>query len=52
MKSNNTIILSESRGDYITGINWQRDGEAEIVGGSRENAIRYTAAEADRKSVV
>lgn len=41
-----TIILSESRGDYITGINWQLDGTAEIMGGSREDAIRYTAAEA------
>jgi hypothetical protein len=42
----NTIILAEGRGDYITGINWQRDGKAEIMGGSREDAIRYTAAEA------
>jgi hypothetical protein len=41
-----TIILSEGRGDYITDINWQRDGKAEIMGGSREDAIRYTAAEA------
>ena len=43
---NDTIILSEGRGDYITGINWQRDGKPEIMGGSREDAIRYTAAEA------
>ena len=41
-----TIIISEGRGDYITGINWQRDGKAEIMGGSREDAIRYTPAEA------
>jgi len=42
----NTIILAEGRGDYITGINWERSGKAEIMGGSREDAIRYTAAEA------
>lgn len=41
-----TIILSEGRGDYITDIKWQRDGKAEIMGGSREDALRYTAAEA------
>jgi len=43
-----TIILSEGRGDYIAGIKWQRDGKAEIMGGSREDAIRYTAAEAQQ----
>jgi len=43
-----TIILSEGRGDYITDIKWQRDGKAEIMGGSREDAIRYTAAEAQQ----
>lgn len=41
-----TIILCDARGDYITGIHWQRDGKAEIMGGSREDAIRYTAGEA------
>lgn len=42
-----TIILSEGRGDYITDIKWQRDGKAEIMGGNREDALRYTAAEAN-----
>lgn len=42
----NTIILAEGRGDYITDIHWQRDGKADILGGKREDAIRYTAAEA------
>lgn len=40
------IILAWGRGDYITGIKWQRDGRAEIMGGSREDALRYTSSEA------
>lgn len=38
----NTIILCEGRGDYLTGL--KADGE--IMGGSKADAIRYTAAEA------
>jgi hypothetical protein len=41
-----TIILCESRGDYLTGLRWESDGTPEIMGGDRQDAIRYTLAEA------
>ena len=44
--NNHFVILSKGRGDYITGITWQRDGKANITGGSPAEAIRYTPEEA------
>lgn len=40
------IILAENRGDYITRLQFQPDGDFEIHGGSAEEAIRYTLDQA------
>lgn len=40
------IILAHGRGDYITNVRWQNDGKAEIFGGSKEEALTFTASEA------
>lgn len=42
------IILSENRGDYITQLKFETNGGFEIHGGSPENAIKYTEAEASQ----
>ena len=42
------IILSENRGDYITQLKFETNGKFEIHGGSPENAIKYTEAEASQ----
>jgi hypothetical protein len=42
------IILNEHRGDYITRINWERDGSADIHGTDNPaQATTYTRAEAE-----
>ena len=40
------IILSENRGDYITRLQFEPDGDFEIHGGTAEQAIRYTLEQA------
>ena len=40
------IILSENRGDYITRLQFEPDGDFEIHGGSAELALRYTLEQA------
>ena len=42
------VILNEHRGDYITRINWERDGSADIHGtDDPAQATTYTHAEAE-----
>lgn len=45
-KATKLIILAEGRGDYITGLSWERDGKPSVEGGSAADAIRYTPEEA------
>ena len=40
------IILSENRGDYITRLQFEPNGDFEIHGGPAEEAIRYTLEQA------
>lgn len=40
------IILAENRGDYITRLQFQPDGDFEIHGGPAHEAIRYTLEQA------
>lgn len=44
----NVVILIDGRGDYLTGLSWRLDKEAELRGGDRKNAIRYTPSQARR----
>lgn len=40
------IILAKNRGDYITRLKFESNGDFEIHGGSAANAIRYSLEEA------
>ena len=44
----NYIILNEHSGDYITRINWERDGSADIhTSNNLAHATTYTKSEAE-----